>query len=142
MPQAIAIGAVFLVLYVTIRLLAKAVVGLAPTIPGQPALPRTRVVARFAKGLPFRLELMPALRPAPAQPPKGTRPVRCGQPEFDRNYSVQANDAEMAREFLRPPEVREAIEGLRRLAPPSGMLVSINPERLLVQVDRNLGAQA
>jgi hypothetical protein len=35
--------------------------------------------------------------------------------------------------------VRRAIEGLRRLAPPAGMLVSINPERLLVQVDRNLG---
>lgn len=185
MPQAIAIGAVFLVLYVTIRLLAKAVsglaggrhkayrliaaryggryesrglvdpptvsfshggstvrVGLAPTIPGQPALPRTRVVARFARGLPFRMELMPARRPAPAQPPKGTRPVGSGHPDFDRGYVVQANDPDMARQFLAPPEIRQAVEELRKLAPPTGMLVSINPERLLVQVDRNLGGQA
>ncbi len=117
-------------------------VGLAPVVPGQAAIPRTRVVARFGKGLPFRFELMPALRPAPAQPPRGTRPVRCGHPEFDRNYVVQANDADMAREFLRSAEVRQAIDDLRKLCPPAGMLVSINPERLLVQVDRNLGAQA
>lgn len=116
-------------------------VGLAPVVPGQPAIPRTRVVARFGKGLPFRFELMPVQRPAPAQPPRGTRPVRSGHAEFDRNYVVQANDADMAREFLRPPEVRQTIEELRKLAPPAGMLVSINPERLLVQVDRNLGAQ-
>src|SRR5690349_12901189 len=31
-------------------------VGLAPTVAGQVQPPRTRVVARFAKGLPFRLE--------------------------------------------------------------------------------------
>jgi hypothetical protein len=116
-------------------------VGLAPVVPGQPASPRTRVVARFGKGIPFRLELMPISRPAPAQPPKGTRPVRSGHPDFDRGFVVQANDADMAREFLRPAEVRQAIEDLRKMAPPSGMLVSINPERILVQVDRNLGAQ-
>src|SRR5262245_57578989 len=41
-------------------------VGLAPTIAGQPGqIPRTRVVARFAKGLPFRLELAPTCRPSP-----------------------------------------------------------------------------
>ena len=117
-------------------------VGLAPVIPGQPAAPRTRVVARFAKGLPFRLELIPAKRAAPAQPPKGTRPVATGSAEFDRAFIVQANDPEMARQFLAPPEIRQAIEELRKLAPPAGMLVSINPERLLVQVDRNLGNQA
>jgi hypothetical protein len=44
----------------------------------------------------------------------------------------------MAREFL-ALTVRQAIRNLHRLAPPAGMLVSINPERLLVQVDRNLG---
>jgi hypothetical protein len=115
-------------------------VGLAPTIPGQSSLPRTRVVARFAKGLPFRLELAPASRPAPPQPPKGTRPIRVGVADFDRAFVVQANDPEMARELL-GPSVRRAVDNLRRLAPPSGMLLSINPERMLVQVDRNLGLQ-
>jgi hypothetical protein len=113
--------------------------GLAPVVAGQPSIPRTRVVARFARGLPFRLELMPMGRPAPAQPPKGTRLVRSGHPEFDRAYIVQANDPDIAREFLRPESVRSAIEELRKMAAPTGMLISINPERLLVQVDRNLG---
>jgi hypothetical protein len=115
-------------------------VGLAPVVPGQPAPPRTRVVARFgAAGLPFRFELMPAARPAPPQPPKGTRPVPSGLPAFDRAFAARANDAEIARLFLQSESVRTAVEGLRRLAPPVGMLVSVNPERLLVQVDRNLG---
>jgi hypothetical protein len=114
-------------------------VGLAPQFPGQPTYPRTRVVARFARGLPFRLELAPIGRPAPAQPPKGTRPVRVGDAEFDRTFIVQANDPEMARDFLTAP-VRWAMANLLKLGPPSGMLVSINPERMLVQVDRNLGA--
>ena len=113
-------------------------VGLAPTIPGQPPNPRTRVVARFRRGIPFRLELAPAARPAPVQAPKGTRPVRTGDLEFDRGFVVQANDAEMARDFL-SHQVRWAIGNLQRLVPPGGMLVSINPERLLVQIDRNLG---
>lgn len=113
-------------------------VGLAPQFPGQPTHPRTRVVARFARGLPFRLELAPVGRPAPAQPPKGTRPVRVGDAEFDRAFIVQANDPEMARDFLTAP-VRWAVANLLRLGPPGGMLVSINPERMLVQVDRNLG---
>lgn len=113
-------------------------VGLAPQVPGQPTFPRTRVVARFARGLPFRLELAPHGRPTPAQPPKGTRPVRVGDAEFDRAFSVQANDPEMARDFLTAP-VRWAVGNLLRLGPPGGMLVSINPERMLVQVDRNLG---
>ena len=114
-------------------------VGLAPQVPGQPTFPRTRVVVRFARGLPFRLELAPYARPSPAQPPKGTRPVRVGDAEFDRSFIVQANDPEMARDFLTAP-VRWAIANLLKLAPPGGMLVSINPERMLVQVDRNLGA--
>lgn len=117
-------------------------VGLAPVVPGQPATPRTRVVARFGKGLPLRLELYPVMRAAPPQPPRGTRPVRSGHADFDRLYVVQANDPEMARALLEPAEIRQAIEDLRKLAPPGGMLLSINPERLLVQVDRNLGAHA
>lgn len=114
-------------------------VGLAPVIAGQPSPPRTRVVARFGTGLPFRFELFPVQRPSPKQTPRGTRLVRLGDPVFDRNYVVRANDPEIAREFLGEPSARAAIEGLRKLAPPAGMLVSINPERLLVQVDRNLG---
>jgi hypothetical protein len=114
-------------------------VGLAPQVPGQALGPRTRVVARFRRGLPFRLELAPVARPAPPQPPKGTRIVRLGDPEFDRHYIVQANDADMAREFL-STSVRRSVENLHRLALPPGMLISINPERLLVQVDRNLAA--
>jgi hypothetical protein len=113
-------------------------VGLAPHAAGQPPNPRTRVVARFRRGLPFRFELAPVARPAPPQPPKGTRLVRVGDQEFDRGYVVQANDSDMAREFL-TPAVRWSIANLHRLGPPGGMLVSINPERLLVQVDRNLG---
>jgi hypothetical protein len=117
-------------------------VGLAPVIAGQPSAPRTRVVARFGRGLPLRMELLPVARPAPPQPPRGTRPTLVGIPEFDRGYLVQANDPDIVRELLGAPHVRESIEGLRRLAPPGGILVSINPERLLVQVDRNLGLQA
>jgi hypothetical protein len=115
-------------------------VGLAPHVPGQALGPRTRVVARFRQGLPFRMELAPLSRPAPPQPPKGTRMVQVGDPAFDRGFVVQANDADMARAFLSAP-VRESIRNLQGLVPPSGMLVSINPERLLVQVDRNLAPQ-
>lgn len=114
-------------------------VGLAPVVAGQPTQPRTRVVGRFGRGLPFRLELFPSERPTPPQPPKGTRPVATGHGDFDRGFLVRANDPDIAREFLDAVAIRTAIEVLRRLAPPSGMLISINPERLLVQVDRNLG---
>ncbi len=115
-------------------------VGLAPTVPGQSLGPRARVVARFRSGLPFRLELAPITRPTPPQPPKGTRPVRTGDVDFDRAFLVQANDVEMARAFL-TFEVRQAVAELRSLMPPSGMLLSVNPERLLVQVDRNIAQQ-
>lgn len=117
-------------------------VGLAPVVPGQPAPPRTRVVARFPGGLPFRLELMPYGRPSPPQPPKGTRPVRTGIAEFDRSHTIQANDPDMAREFLQPAPVRDSLAILNRIAPPNGYLLSINPERLLVQVDRNVAVSS
>jgi hypothetical protein len=45
---------------------------------------------------------------------------------------------EMARDFLFPP-VRWSVANLQRMVHPGGMLISINPERLLVQIDRNLG---
>ncbi len=113
-------------------------VGLAPPIPNQPPQPRTRVVLRFAKGLPFRFDLAPVSRPAPPQTPRGTRPVRTNDTDFDRYFYAHANDADMARDFLSLP-CRHAIGHLTRLGPPGGMLISINPERMLVQVDRNLG---
>lgn len=117
-------------------------VGLAPVVAGQPSPPRTRVVARFSQGLPLRLELIPVARPAPPQPPRGTRLVRSGTPEFDRAYLIRANDPILTEELFRLEDVRRAVEDLRRLCPPGGMLLSVNPERLLVQVDRNLGQSA
>jgi Prokaryotic RING finger family 1/Protein of unknown function (DUF3137) len=117
-------------------------VGLAPVLAGQSGqIPRTRVVTRFAKGIPFRLELAPVARPAPAQPPKGTRLLKLGDPEFDRTFTVRANDLDMASDFL-SPDVQDAIGNLQGMVHAGGMLVSINPERMLVQVDRNLAANA
>ncbi|HEV3164145.1 MAG TPA: hypothetical protein VGZ22_08945 [Isosphaeraceae bacterium] len=116
-------------------------IGLAPNVAGQASNPRTRVVARFARGLPFRMELAPVARPAPPQPPKGTRLVKVGDAVFDRYFVTQANDADIAREFL-SPTVRGSVENLRKMSPPAGMLLSVNPERILVQVDRNLGTNA
>jgi Prokaryotic RING finger family 1 len=117
-------------------------VGLAPTIAGQPSqIPRTRVVARFRMGIPFRLELAPIARPAPPQLPKGTRVLKLGIPEFDREFVVQANDLEMARDFL-SARTRGSIVQLHRMTHLGGMLVSVNPERMLVQIDRNLGSNA
>jgi hypothetical protein len=72
------------------------------------------------------------------QAPKGTRLVRLADPEFDRGFKVQANDLEMARDFL-SSIARAAIIELQRGVHAGGMLISINPERMLVQVDRNLG---
>jgi hypothetical protein len=95
---------------------------------------------RFRRGIPFRLELAPMSRPAPTQPPKGTRRVWVGDREFDYGYVVQANDEEMARDFL-TPSVRWSIDALQRLVHPGGMLISISPERMLVQIDRNLSNQ-
>ena len=89
-------------------------VGLAPHVPGQKIVPRSRVVARFANGLPLRLELAPVLRPAPPQAPKGTRIVRLGQSDFDRQFIVQANDPDMAQAFL-SAEVQKALIRLMRM---------------------------
>jgi hypothetical protein len=117
-------------------------VGLAPTIAGQPnQIPRTRVVARFRQGIPFRLELAPVARPAPPQLPKGTRLLKLGIAEFDREFVVQANDLEMARDFL-SARIRNSLAMLHRMGQTGGMLLSVNPERMLVQVDRNLGSNA
>ncbi len=113
-------------------------VGLAPSIPGQPSGPKTRIVARFGPGQPLRLEISPRLRPGPPQEPRGTRQIRLGVPEFDRVYLARSNDPGLAAELLGCPEFRPSLERLRWLAPPAGMLISVSPERFLVQVDRDL----
>jgi hypothetical protein len=115
-------------------------VGLAPVVPGQVSPPRTRVVVRFARAVQFRLELFPRKRVTPPQPPRGTREVSIGPADFDSRYRVQANDPDIARHLLEAEPVRVAIEVLRQLCPPDGVLLSVNPERLLLQVDRDLGA--
>jgi hypothetical protein len=112
-------------------------VGLAPSNPGQSPNPRTRVVARFAKGVPFRLELAPKTRPPLKQEPKGTRPVTLGIPVVDRDFGIRTNDPEMARDLL-SPDVLSAVVDLDSMVHSGGMLVSITPDRLLIQVDRNL----
>jgi hypothetical protein len=63
--------------------------------------------------------------------------VKLRDSDFDREFVVQANDIEMTRDFL-CPSARRAITDLHRAVHPGGMLVSINPERMLVQVDRNM----
>jgi hypothetical protein len=65
------------------------------------------------------------------------RPVYLGDPAFDSAYVVQANDPEMACAFL-APSIRAALDRLHHMGPRSGMFLSINRERMLVQVDRNL----
>jgi hypothetical protein len=45
----------------------------------------------------------------------------------------------MARDFL-SARIRGSVALLHRMAHPGGMLVSVNPERMLVQIDRNLGS--
>ena len=68
-------------------------VGLAPTIVGQPEqIPRTRVVARFARGYRFGLELAPAAALPRPSPPRELGWSKLGDPEFDRGFVVQAND--------------------------------------------------
>jgi hypothetical protein len=114
-------------------------VGLAPMVAGQNSPPRTRVVVRFGSAHPLRFELYPVARTVPSQAPRGTRPVRLGIAEFDRLYLVQANDVDITREVLLPESIRDAIEAMRRLCPPAGLLLSVNPDRMLLQIDRNLG---
>ena len=76
-------------------------VGLAPTIAGQPGQSPERAWSPGSnRAFPFGMELAPASRRCPAPAPQGHSPVKLGDPEFDRAYVVQANDLEMARDFL------------------------------------------
>ena len=117
-------------------------VGLAPQVPGQSSGRGPGSWRGSARGSRSGWSWPRSAAPPRRSRPRGRGVVRVGDPEFDRGFVVQANDAEMARSFLSaggPRGGRRTSSGWRR---PAGMLVSINPERLLVQVDRNLAAQA
>ena len=94
-----------------------------------------------AQGLPFRHGTGPGQPPRPAAAAQGdaARPGRRPgvRPRVRR-------PGQRRRDGPRVPDAGGPVVGrddLQRLAPPSGMLVSINPERLLVQVDRNLAPE-
>lgn len=112
-------------------------VGLAPPGPGGSTLPATRIIVRFRRPVPLRLELAPTERGLPRRALKGTSPVRLGDREFDGGFIIQANDVDMARDAL-SPAARWAIHGLQRLVPPGGLYVTVSPERLLTHIDRGL----
>lgn len=112
-------------------------IGLAPPGPNGTARPATRIIVRFRRAVPLRLELAPVGRELPRRALKGTNPVRLGDLEFDGGFVVQANDVDMARDVL-SPRARWAIHGLERLVHPGGLYVTVSPERLLTQLDRGL----
>lgn len=112
-------------------------VGLAPASARRAGMVSTRVVVRFRRGIPFRLDLFPHHSMIGRMSEKGTQPVRLGDREFDNAYAVRANDPEMARDFL-TPSVRWSIQNLQRLVHPGGLSMAVSPERMLVQIDRNL----
>jgi len=116
-------------------------VGLAPPGPGGSTAPATRIIVRFRRAVPLRLELAPVERGLPRGARKGTNPVRLGDREFDGGFVVQANDVEMARDVL-SPAARWAIQSLQRLVHPGGLYVTVSPERLLTQIDRGLSENA
>jgi len=112
-------------------------VGLAPPGPGGSVTPATRIIVRFRRAVPLRLELAPIERGLPRRALKGTNPVRLGDREFDGGFVVQANDVDMARDVL-SPAARWAIHGLQRLVHPGGLYIAVSPERLLTHIDRGL----
>jgi hypothetical protein len=116
-------------------------VGLAPASARDAGVVSTRIVVRFRRGLPFRLDLMPSGSPRLRQVVRGTESVVVGDREFDGAFVVRANDPDMARDFL-APGVRWAIHGLQRLVRPGGLSLAVSPERLLIQIDRDLSNDA
>lgn len=112
-------------------------VGLAPPGPGGSTVPATRIIVRFRRAVPLRLELAPVARGLPRRALKGTSLVRLGDREFDGGFIVHANDVDMARDAL-SPAARWAIHGLQRLVHPGGLYVTVSPERLLTHIDRGL----
>lgn len=113
-------------------------VGLAPASDRNPGLVGTRIVVRFRRGIPFRLDLLPTDSPMLRRAVRGMEPVVLGDREFEGAFAVRANDPDMARDVL-DPTARWAIHGLNRLTRPGGVSLAVSPERLLVQIDRDLG---
>ncbi len=112
-------------------------VGLAPASARTPGVVSTRVVVRFRRGIPFRLDLLPASSPRARQASQGTETVATGDREFDGAFAVRANDPDMARDFL-AADVRWSIHNLGLLVRPGGLSLAVSPERLLAQIDRDL----
>ena len=115
-------------------------VGLAPAARnrGQSA-PRSRVVARIGRiNRSFRMEVIAASPDSLLRPPRGTRRITIGDSNFDRSFHLFANDSEIATSLFESVG-RRAVENLGRLAFPAGFLISIDPERMMVQIERDMG---
>ncbi len=120
---------------------AEVRVGLAPDVPGRPQMPpRTRVIARFENGVPLRLELASFERPAPPQPPKSTSIHDLKTPRLQGRFRVYSNDREMTDALLNEMTAVH-IERLVTRSPRGGFVLSLTPERLLVQIDRSLATE-
>lgn len=116
-------------------------VGLAPVAQRRgPTAPRSRVVARIGRiNRSFRMELIPASPDSMLQQPRGTRRITLGDTDFDRSFHLFANDPEIAMSFFENAG-RRAVENLGRLAFPASFLVSVDPDRMMVQIERDMGA--
>jgi hypothetical protein len=120
-------------------------VGLAPALANERRPSRTRVVVRFADPQTTRLELIHKDSKQPFNPPRGTRRVDLANHpiaeryDFDPPWILAANDPELANLFLTDLQVQQALDRLLSVVP-SGhhLLVTVNPERLMVQVGRPL----
>lgn len=115
-------------------------VGLAPVVPRRgPPYPRSRVVARIGRlNKSFRMELIPASPDAIHRSPRGARQVLIGDVDFDRSFQLFSNDPELATSVF-DLSGRRAVENLGRLAFPASFLVSIDPDRMMIQIDRDMG---
>ena len=115
-------------------------VGLAPTIAGQPGqIPPDAgrravrqgdsVPPRAGPDLPARSAAAAAGDPAGPGPRPGRSTARTSSRPTITRWPATSWSSPSA----------DSVENLQRMVHPGGMLVSINPERLLVQVNRNLG---
>ena len=84
-----------------------------------------------------------ARSPAPPRPrhPRGRGLVRTGDADFDRGLRRPGQRCRDGARFLESARSAGRSPTCSAMVHPGGMLVSINPERLLVQIDRNLGPE-
>ena len=88
------------------------------------------------------MELAPVGPPGSAAVTQGDRPVTTGDPEFDLRIRRPGQRRRDGPRLLVPADPLDGRRACSRSVHPGGMLVSINPERMLVQIDRNLGTNA